>query len=140
MAYRKQKDKWFDEIVNFLNSNGEDREIHIGDRKLKCKMWNKFPVCVVDVCVDNFFLIDNNGTLEAYGGDLDDKESFSVSQKNFDKYWRNLNDIEKRHIEYVKYVLLNGGHTAGMNKYMEDHPKKVQKKVLEKEKKMNYKK
>lgn len=133
MAYVKQKDKWMNEVIDFMLKNGVDTEIIIGDKKTKCKLWNKFPICVKDLCVDNIVLVDES-EMKVYAGNFSDDNKQSVTKEKFDTKWRCLNDIDKRYVEYVKYVIINGGHTQGMNKYLEDHPKKAIKKAEQKRK------
>ena len=133
MAYVKQKDKWLNEVVDFLLKEGKDTEIIIGKTKTKCKLWNKFPVCVKDICVDNIVLIDD-GELKVWCGNFDDDNKQSVAKEEFETRWRCLNDLNKKFAEYVKYVLIYDGHTKGMNKWLEDHPKKAFKKIENKKK------
>lgn len=107
MAYIKKFDRAINTIYDCLEKGGQDATIEIDGVKHEAKVWNKFPVCVQDICVDNFVLIKNADGFEMYGCDFDDQKNFIVSKETFNRRWRDLKKAKQKDVEYVASILNN---------------------------------
>lgn len=107
MAYVKKFDRALNTIKQCIEKDGIDTEIEIVGCKEQCKLWNKFPICVQDICVDNLVLIKHADDWAIFGGDFDDNKAMTVSKEMFDRHWRDLKKIKTPHAEYVARVLNN---------------------------------
>ncbi len=107
MAYIKKAVRALNSIKEFLETYGTDTDVVISGSKQHCKVWNKFPICVQDVCVDNLVLIKHADDWALFGGNFDDDKTKVVSKDTFENDWRDLSAIRKNHIEYIARILGN---------------------------------
>ena len=104
MAYIKKFDKAINTIYDCLKTCKEVT-INICGEKIKCHLWNKFPLCVQDICIDNVILIEHGDTFDIWCGDFDDDKELIVTQETYEKRWRDLRKVRKNHVEYVAKMI-----------------------------------
>lgn len=107
MAYIKKFDRTINTICECIEKGGKDATIVINGTKYEAKVWNKFPVCVQDICVDNFVLIKNADDVAVFGCDFDDDKTMTTSKETFDRRWRDLKKMRPNNVEYVARILNN---------------------------------
>jgi hypothetical protein len=109
MAYVKKFDKALNTIIQCVEKGGKYATIVIDNTQYQAKVWNKFPICVQDICVDNIVLVDmdEDETNMLFGCDFDDDKTMTTSKETFDRRWRNLRNIKRPHVEYVARILNN---------------------------------
>ena len=107
MAYIKKFDRAINTICECIEKGGKDATIVIDGTKYEAKVWNKFPVCVQDICVDNFVLIKNADDVAVFGCDFDDDKTMTTSKETFNRRWRDLKKMRSNSVEYVARILNN---------------------------------
>lgn len=90
MAYIKKKDRLLKEIKECINEVGNKEKDRI--------VFNKWPICIKDVCVDNIALLNDNLTIIGYNK----YEDNSITNE------RIVNNLETRYLESILDTVKNG--------------------------------
>lgn len=89
MAYVKKKDRMLNELKEYVKNNSSEVTLDgLGGRK-KYLVWNAWPICVKDVCLDNICLRKEDEVLIGCNVDA------SIGT------YRIIDDLHQRYIETI---------------------------------------
>lgn len=88
MAYIKKKDRLLNELKEYVKNNGSKMTLSgIGDKQ-QYTVWNAWPICVKDICVDNICLREDG---KIFGCDID----ASIQR------YRDIDELHQRYVETI---------------------------------------
>lgn len=95
MAYIKKKDRMLNELKDYIKNNGSNMTLEGIDGKKQYTVWNAWPICVQDICVDYIGLCEDN----VYGFDMDGKK---IGR------FRNIGELHQRYVESILHDVKEG--------------------------------
>ena len=88
MGYIKKKDRALIELRDYIKNNGSNMTLDGIDGKKQYTVWNKWPICVKDICVCNIGVSGD----EIYGFDFDGDKIHR---------FRNIGELKQKNVEGV---------------------------------------
>ena len=89
MAYIKKKDRLLNALKDYVKRNSSEMALDGLNGKQKYLVWNAWPICVQDVCVDNICLRESDNKLIGCNVDV------SIGT------YRVIDDLHQRYIETI---------------------------------------
>ena len=96
MAYIKKKDRLLNELKKYVKNNGFEMILDGLEGKQNYLVWNSWPICVQDICVDNICLRESDNIL--IGCNIDS----SIGT------YRLIDDLHQRYIESILHDVIEG--------------------------------
>ena len=95
MGYIKKKDRALIELRDYIKNNGSNMTLDGIDGKRQYTVWNSWPICVQDICVDNIGVCG------------DDVYGFDIKGNTIDRF-RNIGLFKQKYVEGVLHDVKEG--------------------------------